>query len=199
MKLAKIFAGLAVLGFLALWAAPAQAQEQAITVDPPTVDAAGPAEFTVVGSGYPAGETVFVLACPGAEGDPSTVTADSAPTICDLEGMQQPAAEDDGSFNVTISAEVPEVGLVIVASTSGATQFPSHVVTVDGGEEATPEATAEATPEATETPTETPTETATTTSMPETGGESGVLAIVGASIVIAGFLFVGLGRRLGRI
>lgn len=190
MAFAKLFGALVLAVCLSVWAAPAYAQDASITVEPPTVETEGPVDLTVVGAGFPAGDTVFVFACPGAEGDPTMVSSDNATSLCDIAGLQQPTADDSGGFTADITSDVPASGLVILASTQDSSVRADHVVTVGAADEPAPTAPPEESPQPTPEP---------EPELARTGGESGMMAIIGVSIVIGGLLLVGMSKRLSRI
>ena len=203
-------AAVVVVALFGLLAGTAAAQDQAVTVEPATGLADGDTIVVNI-TGFGAGAEVTLAQC--------GVWPVAGPTDCDLAtfGDYVIVADDAGAGSgefvvfvgtrdaVTCNAETP---CYIVASDGiGADSVAAGVEITFAGEAApeetpTEEATEAPTEEATETPTEEATETATPeqiSEMPQTGGESGMLAIIGVSVVIAGALFVGLGRRLGKI
>lgn len=176
-KLLVLLLGAALLAMFTL--PPASAQDgPTITVEPGSVDAAGSHDLTITGSGWTAAPPVFVLPCPGANGSIDEFAAQGA-DACDT-GALTPATPDDGSFEVTVTYDIPAEGLVIAAGDAGQTESAVAIVTVGGGGDApTEEATVEAAPE-----------------MPATGAESAPLAIAGMAVLAAGAMVVGFSRKL---
>ena len=88
----------------------------ALVVDPATVPSTGRHDFTINGTGFDPGLTVFVLVCtiPGDEVSPDTPAADLEAAIakvdpfshCDLGTAKAVTADSSGSFSVQRSARV---------------------------------------------------------------------------------------------
>ncbi|MEM7288020.1 MAG: hypothetical protein AAF480_16840 [Actinomycetota bacterium] len=165
-----ICSALAILG-LAVFAAPASAQDgPSITVDPPSVEAAGDHDLTVTGEGFSV--DVVVLPCAPVE-DFATF---NPLTSCDLGGAVPASPDDSGSFSVTVSFSVPEEGLGIVVGDQAQTEAAFANVTIgaaadEGGGEGAEEELA------------------------DTGVESGLLAVIAVAVVAAGALLTAAARR----
>ena len=100
-------------------AAPAGAQT--VSIDPNPVAAAGEQEITVTGTGFT--DDGFLLACPGANADPAQLAEDS----CDLANLTPYTA---GDWELTVTFDVPEIGLLIVAGNAAQTEVVPAVITV---------------------------------------------------------------------
>ncbi len=144
------------------------AQDPAITVDPPAVPAAGSYDVTIEGTGYgdaPA-TPIIVLLCPvPASGD----AADIAAATCDAANPFQftIATVTAGAFSGTFTFDVPAEGLGIFATEAAEGGVAAGaIITID------PDAV-----------------------LATTGAESGLIAIVGLSIIAAGAMVVGTSRR----
>lgn len=187
-------AKLLMLGILvavfAAFAAPAGAQDgPSLTADPTTVEAAGETEFTVTGAGFTAAPPIFVLPC-------YTVTTvedlqAQGAAACDT-GALTPATPEDGGFTVTVSYEVPEAGMCIVAGDAAQTESAAICISVGAAAEEEPAAEEEAAGE--EAPAEGEEE-----GLAETGVESGLLAIIAIAVVAGGAMVVTATRRTSRI
>ena len=200
MRVKRIFVLAGVVALMGLlWATPAAADHhQSITLDPTSVPAVeGDVTITVTGVDWTEPAPFFITACPGAEGDP-TVVVDTvaALSMCPtITGAVQTVAWDGGSFTtevtVTITQGDIDVGaLVILAGWLSATASPADtaaaiLVIADVEEPAAEEPAAE----------ESMDDTAAD-EMPVTGAESNLLVVVGASILAAGLLVTGAGRRV---
>lgn len=175
----KIILALVVAaGLMGLSIAPAAAQDQTLTVDPGSVEAAGEYEFTVVGEGFTV--PVFLLPCPGAEGDPAALATGEAADLCDTSKLTPVTPDDAGRWEATVTYEVGDSGLVLVAGDQAQTNSAVGVVTVGAAEEAPAE---EAPAEEAEEP------------LANTGVESGLLAIIGLSVALAGAMILFESRR----
>ncbi|MDH3681099.1 MAG: LPXTG cell wall anchor domain-containing protein [Acidimicrobiia bacterium] len=193
-----LMVGLAV-GLLAIFAAPASAQDgPAITVDPPSVDAAGEATFMVTGTGFTQ-PALFVLPCTIPEGGPEAVGQDD----CDLANLLPVTVADGGFGPVEVTFDIPAEGLVVVAADAGQIETAAAVITV--GEAAADETTDDEATDDEATDDEATDDEATDDTaaaqdeLPETGAESTLLAIIGVSVALAGAMVVGASRRLGRV
>ena len=121
----KTFVRVALI-FAALIAMAAPAAAQSITADPPSVPEAGSYDFTVSGSGFT--DAGFLLPCPGANGDPAAIAADS----CDVGNL---APYDAGDWSLNVTYDVPAEGLVLVAGNAAQTESSATVITIgDAGE-----------------------------------------------------------------
>ncbi len=202
MTKAKILMLGAAIAMVSVFATPAAAQDgPSITVEPSSVDAAGEAEFTVTGEGWTAAPPVFVLPCEApASGDIADV--DSA--TCDTANLT-PATPADGSFEVTVTYDVPEGGLAIAAGDAAQSESASALITVGAAAEGEGEAAAEGEGEEmaegdaeAEAVAETD-EMAEGEELAETGIESGLLAIIGIAVLAAGAMVLTSTRRVGRV
>ena len=202
MKKLSILLGITALMGLVLWANPVSAAHSEDTADrtvtletesvPGTV---GDATVTISGTGY-AGVGVYIIACPGAEGDADTVTAATGAAFCPgivgvvFTGTPGLTVADDGSWSFdytfpVIQTDIDAGAMVITVGQAAdlAGTFAERVlVTI----EAAPDAPAPATP----------TTTPPSENLARTGVESGLIAISGVSVILAGLLFAGIGRRL---
>lgn len=109
-------------------AAPASAQT--LDIDPNPVSEAGEQEVTVTGTGFT--DDGFLLACPGANADPAQLAEDS----CDLANLTPYSA---GDWVLTVTFDIPEEGLLIVAGNAAQTEVVPAVISVgaaeDGGDD----------------------------------------------------------------
>ena len=234
MKLKRLLVLAGVMALIGmLWAAPAAADSHlpAITLDPASVPAeAGDVTLTVTGANWSEPTPFFIVACPGAAGDPTApLTLSSAPeaiAMCpNLMAAVVAVQWDDGSFTtewtVTITqADIDTGALVIMAGwlSTDTLSSPEEFATVgllaigesmdDMGDE---EPAAEEEPmddtgeEEDDTGEEEPMDDTgeeesmddgAADEMPVTGAESNLLVVAGASILAAGLLLVGAGRRV---
>ncbi|MCE2532024.1 MAG: hypothetical protein J4F44_06110, partial [Acidimicrobiia bacterium] len=129
MKLKRLLVLAGVLALLGmLWASPAAADGHlpSITLDPDTVPAeVGDVTITVSGSNWTEPTPFFIVACPGAAGDPAApLTLSSAPdaiAMCPNLMASALAVEwDDGSFTTEwtvgiTQADIDIGGLVVMA------------------------------------------------------------------------------------
>ena len=112
----------------------------AITVDPAAVPLAGSYDFTITGTGFDPGSTIFVRICtiPGDPVSADTPAEDLAASIdevdrsdCDLSTAQTVSLDSSGSFSVERSAGV-EPNFMWVASDSAETQSAGAPVFITG-------------------------------------------------------------------
>ncbi len=171
---------------LAVLASPATAQTgPTLTVEPATVDAPGEATFTVTGDGWTAEPPLFILPCTVPEsGEPADLSTDS----CDTANLT-PTTPADGAFEVELTFEIPEEGLIVAAG--DAAQSESAVALISVGAAEAPAAEEEAAEEPAATAASEEAELA------QTGTESGFLAVIGVTVAALGTMVVGFARRLG--
>ena len=114
----KLFTGvLAVVMMLVSLTGIATAQDgPSMTVSPGAVAEAGPADFAVSVSGYPADLGLFILFC--------TDVADLAGT-CDMVNLTPITTDGDGNASTTVNTDVPAEGITILAGS--ADQDPAHI------------------------------------------------------------------------
>ena len=178
-KFAIIAGAMAMAGALFL-ASPVSAQDnEAITA---VLNDDGSA--TVSGTGWEGAPALYVTVCKGA--DPSAgeagnygITAGNATQVCQdimTDGFAtDPERGDGGTTTYTISAdkvgEVPEEGYVILQGefAAGSDWSATTILTAGAAEE-----------------------------MADTGAESGLLAVIGVSVLLAGLFAVGIGRRFAK-
>ena len=233
MKLKRLFVLAGVMALIGmLWASPAAADGHLpyITLDPASVPAEeGDVTLTVTGGNWTEPTPFFIVACPGAAGDPvAPLTLSSAPeaiAMCpNLMAAVVPVEWDDGSFTTQwttpiTQADIDAGGLVIMAgwlsvdTLSSPEEFASVTLLAIGVEEEPMDEPAEEEPmdePAEEEPMddmgdeepmddmgdEEPMDDMGDEELPVTGHESGLLAIVAASILLAGLLVIGAGRRV---
>ena len=221
MKKLLILGVVAVVGILLFAASPASAQDnEAITADPATVPATvGSVEVNINGTGWVgAPDGLFVTYCPGAKGDPDAITATNATSLCHnllFSGSRgNPAADGTWSWrlDIPITQEDIDAGgmLVLAGELAPGTEWSASTVVQIG------ESAAEETTTTTEAPATTTTAASDSTEdddmsdddmsdddmsdddMADTGAESGLIAVIGISVLVAGLLALGLGRRLGK-
>ncbi len=224
-KLFTIFAAAAVVGLLGLLflSAPTSAQDgPTLTLDPVSVPAeVGDVEVTVSGSGFTdSTANAFVALCPGVDGDLSVaITAANATSACPTllsVFFTGNAAVSGGSFSETFTFSITQKmvddgGVVISAGaagdTSGSQGVTALLVIGEGETEEAQTPTTTTAPPATTTTTTTAAPERETTPAPtpapradedlaETGLETGLLAVIGGSVVLAGLLFAGFSRRI---
>lgn len=157
----------AMLGLTVALAAPASAQGASITADPASVSESGSADLTVSGTDFT--QDGFLLACPGANGDPAQLAEDS----CDLANLSPYTA---GDWSLDVTYDIPAEGLLIVAGSADQLEVATFVVTI--GEVAQAEEDAE---------------------LPNTGGNTEALLVVSAVLFAAAGAFVLGGRKLARV
>jgi len=166
IKLLIAALGVALVASLAL-APAAQAQEtHPVMADPLFVAGAGEATFVVTGSGWPEG-AVALLPCEGSTNYEEA--AANGADACDLGQLTMAMAGADGTFSSSWTYNIPAAGMCIGAGTLDS----AHVGTICIGIGA---------------PVPPP-------GSPDTGAESGLIAVIGAAILAAGALVVGMSRR----
>lgn len=192
MRKLVLLGAAALVATLFLVATPASAQgDQTISSDPAWVPAEeGSATVTINGAGWvgaPGG--LFVTDCSGApDGDSANINADNALAACPLlipsVGRGNPDADGNWSYELTVTVDAAAIanGTIAVLAGELAAGSPwSAGTNIIVGE---PAADAEPMDD--------------DTSLADTGVESGLLAVIGGSVLVAGMLALGLGRRLGR-
>ncbi len=185
------------LTLFAVLVSPASAQNgPSLTVDPTSVDSPGEVTLTVTGDGWTAEPPLFILPCTVPEsGDPTDLSTDS----CDTANLT-PATPTDGAFEVEVTYEVPEEGLVVAAGDAAQSESAVALITVGAAEEPA-EATeepADAEADSTEEPADAEadsTDAAEETELAQTGTESGLLAVVGMTMAALGAMIVAFSRR----
>ena len=207
MKLKRllVLAGVVALTGL-LWGAPVSADGHlpSITVDPASVPAeAGDVTISVTGANWDPPTPFFITACNGAAGDPTVLVSvvevlAMCPTITS-DGRQVDWA--DGGFTtevtVTIGQDDVDAGALVIlagwlsASASTNPEDGHFAITVLAIADMPAEEEPMDEPAAEEPMDETGDE-----ELPVTGHESGLLAIVAASVLVAGLLVIGAGRRV---
>ncbi len=167
VKLLIAALGVALVASLALApAANAQAEIRSVMADPMFVDAAGEATFTVTGSGW-VGASIAVLPCTGSTNYEEA--AANGADACDLGSLTIVPNAGDGTFSVEVTYDVPAAGMCIGAGTLDQTEAGTFCIGI--GAPVPPPAGA------------------------NTGAESGLIVIIGISILAAGALVVGMTRR----
>lgn len=225
MKLKRLFVLAGVMALVGmLWASPAAADGHlpSITLDPASVPAeAGSVTVTVTGANWSEPSPFFIVGCPGAAGDPmAPLTLSSAPeaiAMCpNLMASALPVEWDDGSFTAEWTTEITQadidVGALVVLAgwlsvdtLSNPEEYATVAVLAIGVEEE-PAAEEPVEEPAAEEPAEEepmddmgdeePMDDMGDEELPATGHESGLLAIVGVGILVAGLLAIGAGRRV---
>ncbi len=225
MKIKRLLVLAGMMALIGLvWAAPASADSHtpSITLDPASVPAeVGDVTITVSGSNWTEPAPFFITACPGAAGDAaapySLTSAPEAIAMCpNLMASALSVEWDDGSFStewtVTITQAEIDVGALVVMAgwlsvdtLSAPEEFATVAVLTIGDppaeEEPAAEEPAEEEPmddgaeEEMDDGAEEPMDDGAE-EMPVTGSESSLLVVVGASILAAGLLVVGAGRRV---
>ncbi len=241
MKLKRLLVLAGVVALIGmLWASPAAADSHlpSITLDPAAVPAEeGSVTVTVTGANWTEPSPFFIVACPGAAGDPTApLTLSSAPeaiAMCpDLMASAIAVEWDDGGFTTewttTITqADIDNGALVVMAGWLSVDTLsdPEAFATVaalsigveeepmddpaeeqmdDMGDEEPMDDMGDEEPMddmGDEEPMddmgdEEPMDDMGDEELPVTGHESGLLAVVGASILAAGLLVIGAGRRV---
>lgn len=200
-KIFAIFAITAMVGVF-FWASPVNAAHDAATAGqsvstspswlPATV---GTVTVTLSGTGYDgAAQGVYIVSCPGANGDADEVTAATASALCPgiatvVFAANVPTSEISGgawSFDleIDVTQEVIDAGAFVVTvghALDLAGMFSERIIlsVVDSSGDDAPAATGG-------------------DDLANTGVESQLLLIIGGSIVLAGLAFAGLGRRFRR-
>jgi LPXTG-motif cell wall-anchored protein len=182
------------IAMVSVFATPAAAQDgPSITVEPASVEAAGETEFTITGAGWTAAPPIFVLPC-FTVSTPEEITEQGA-AACDTAALT-PATPADGSFEVTVTYDVPETGMCIAAGDAAQSEAGFACITVGAAAEEEAPAEEGAEEEAAPTDEEAPAEEE---ELAETGIESGLLAIIGVAVLAAGAMVLTSTRRVGRI
>ncbi|MEM8706673.1 MAG: LPXTG cell wall anchor domain-containing protein [Actinomycetota bacterium] len=145
-------------------AAPAGAQT--VSIDPNPVSEAGEQEITVTGTGFT--DDGFLLACPGANADPAQLAEDS----CDLVNLTPYSA---GDWELTVTFDVPEEGLLIVAGNAAQTEVVPAVISVGAAEDGAAE------------------------ELPNTGGNTETYLLLAAVLFGAAAAFTMGGRKLQQV
>ena len=181
MKKFVIIAGAMAMAGALFLASPVSAQDnEAITA---TLNDDGSA--TVTGTGWEDAPNLYVTICKGA--DPSAedggITAGNATQVCQdimTDGFAtNPDRGDGGTTSYTISAdkvgEVPDEGYVILQGEFSAdSDWSATTVLTAGGDDMGEDM------------------------MADTGSESGLLAVIGVSVLLAGLFAIGIGRRFAK-
>ena len=116
----RVMALTAIVSVLALFVLTSQASAQdgpLLTADPPAVDGPGTYTFTLTGSGWSAGLSVFIVPCT-VPGEQLTTASSTDAIVAALEGMGQAdcilaplgapiTVGGDGTFTVDITHDVP--------------------------------------------------------------------------------------------
>ncbi len=158
--------GVALVASLAL-APAAQAQEvHPVMADPMFVAGAGEATFTVSGSEWPEG-MIAVLPCEGSTNYEEA--AANGADACDLGSLTMVPVGADGTFSVEWTYNIPAGGMCIGAGSLDQAHAGSFCIGI--GAPVAPPGT------------------------PDTGAESGLIVVIGAAILAAGALVVGMSRR----
>lgn len=168
-----IVAGLGLAG-------PASAQDThigAVTAEPASVPEAGEHEFTVNGSDFLPDTSIIVGMCvspadtlvPGTSSvEEITAAANEidALTHCDIANAVPVDVDGDGNWSVTLNADVGDNFFVSAGALDGSQAGATWIPIVPAG------------------------------ALPETGAETGLIAIVGASALAGGALVLREARRL---
>ncbi len=222
MKNLKYLGLIGTIGLLALlfWvtAPGASAQDDAAIELSPSSTAAevGDVEITISGSGFADSGRVYVVVCPGAEGDPDfVVSSGNATTACtnvigafggtsDLGVFTPTNGIFSESTTVSITQEdIDNGGLYILVGTVSSLTGPSAgaVLSIeDSSADTDTDSSGDADAEEEEMDDDEEMDDEEmddeSTGLADTGVESGLLAVAGISVVIAGLLFAGLSRRI---
>lgn len=181
-----LVAFVAIIALTAGLATPAFAQDQTISAEPGSVDAAGEHTIVVTGTGY--SEPGFLLPCPGANG----VLADLGEDSCDLAALTPVAPDADGNFtSPEVTFDIPAEGLVLVVGNAAQTEVAATLISVGA-----PEAATTAADDAEE---EAPAADAPADALPATGVESYYYVVIGFTVLAAGALFMRSSRQLGSL
>ena len=215
MKLKRLLVLGGVMALIGmLWASPAAADGHlpTITIDPDTVPAeVGDVTVTISGANWTEPSPFFIVACPGAAGDPnapySLSSAPEAIAMCpNLMASALPVQWDEGSFTtewtVGITQADIDVGSLVVMAGWLSTDTLADpeafatvgLITIGEAEEPMDEPAEEEPMD--DTGDEEPMDDMGDEELPVTGSDSGLLAIVGVGILAAGLLVIGAGRRV---
>ena len=225
MKKIAIIAGAMALAGALFIASPASADGHEPTISA-TLNDDGSATVTGTGwSGAPAAG-LFVTVCSGADvTSDEPVTAGNALVVCPTliapdSGANNPTVDDDGAWTFELTAAavgtVPETGVVILTGCLplGCTSHSAFTVLTAAAAEEAEEEPADEQPEAEGAGGEEEMEEAEpmdgeeemeeaepmdeAEEMADTGAESGLLAVIGVSVLLAGLFAVGIGRRFAK-
>ena len=226
MRVKRLFVLAGVVALMGLlWATPVVADSHlpSITLDPSSVPAEeGDVTIAVSGSNWAEPTPFYITACTEAKGDPSPLV-DVAGVLANcltITGDFRDVTWDNGSFTTEVTFtitqdEIDAGGLVILAGwlSASATSEDAAVAILAIADEPAAEEPAAEEPAAEEPAAEEPAAEETMDEepaaeepmddgamddeeLPDTGAESSLLLIVGASILAAGLLVVGTGRRV---
>ncbi|MYC57260.1 MAG: hypothetical protein F4X48_01525 [Acidimicrobiia bacterium] len=160
----------------------ASAQDQTLTADPAAVPAPGTYDITVTASGFTATNINFAICNTGDINEIGTniveLTA-GVPQYCggSFGTPINPASWENGTYTTTQSVEVTDAGVTFMMFELSATgEMAAVSVNVD----------------------ETTTDNLLTTDdlLADTGNQTGLLAIIGGSIALAGLMIFSFSRRL---
>ncbi len=165
VKLLIAALGVALVASLAL-APAANAQDvRSLMADPMFVDGAGEQEFTVTGSGW-ASDSIAILPCLGSTNYEEA--AANGADACDL-GNLSIAPVSGGELSIKVTYDVPAEGMCIGAGALDQSEVGTFCIGIGA-------------------PVPPP-------GQPNTGAESGLIAVIGISVLAAGALVVGMTRR----
>lgn len=162
---ALVAATLLVMGMAGI--ADAQAPTGTLALDPATVDEAGSHDFTVTLGEFSPGLAVFVLPCTAPPG--GDMAAFDPAAACDQSQLTPVTIGDDGTAEASVTYDVTDDGLVVVAGDAAQSEIGLGVVPPPG---------------------------AGGGDLPETGVETGLLAVVATTLVAGGALVVRQSHRL---
>ena len=176
----------ATFTLLGLMATASFAQDFTLEIDPGSVDAAGEHELEVSLSGFSPEIALFVLPCEAPE---SGDIADLDDSTCDQGSLTPIKMDGDGAGTVSVTYDIPEEGIVVVAGDAARTEIGVNIVTV-GDSAAADDDAADDSADADEAEEEAPAELA------ETGpGALGWMLLASGSLVLAGGAALFLSRR----
>lgn len=190
----------AILAVLFATMGTASAQDQTITIEPASVDEAGEYEFTVTASGFNP-TPGFLLPCPGAEGSLETIADGDPATLCDLSNLFPYTVDDDGAWTATVTYDVPDIGLVLAAGDTGGDNAAAALISVGAEEEAAADEAEEeaADDDAAADDAAADDDAGDSTALAETGTESALLVIIGATMLLAGLMMYRSSRVFSRL
>lgn len=176
------------LAALLFFATPASAQDgETISVSPSSVAAEeGTYTVTVSGEGWTGAPALFVTLCSGAEGGDSDAinegnATSACPTILTDGARGNPG--DDGTWSYDLEVTVTQGDIdngqiaILAGELAPGTEWSAGVnlgVGESDGDDMEDDA------------------------MADSGAESGLLAVIGGSVIVAGLLTIGLGRRIAK-
>jgi len=183
----------------------AAAQDQTITIEPASVAEAGEHEFTITADGFNP-TPGFLLPCPGAEGDLETMAGGDPATLCDLASLTPYTVEDDGTWTATVTYDVPDIGLVLAAGDTGGDNATAALISIgaDDAEEAD-EAEEDADDDHDHDDDDghdhddDDAAASDSSALAETGTESALLVIIGATMLLAGLMMYRSSRVFSRL